>query len=168
MDTPGFKTILCPVDFGELSAHALQHANLLAGCGNAKVIAVYANWFEAPAYSTAGRVEELQRQYREAFVEAERSLRAFVDSTLGENAVNVETCVVEALPADSIRELACQYWCGADRDGDARPEWIQPLDARFGDRTDLAGEPGAAAYRARRSTRTGSAHLEPHRWHGGR
>ena len=112
MDTPGFKTILCPVDFGELSAHALRHTNLLAGCGNAKVIAFYANWFEAPAYFTAGRVEELQKQYREAFVEAERSLRAFVDSTLGENAVNVETRVVEALPADGIRELAAST--GAD------------------------------------------------------
>jgi nucleotide-binding universal stress UspA family protein len=112
MDTPGFRTILCPVDFGELSAHALRHANLLAGCGNAKVIAIYANWFEAPAYFTAGRVEELQKQYRGAFAEAERSLRAFVDSTIGENAVNVETRVVEALPADGIRELAAST--GAD------------------------------------------------------
>ena len=106
MDTPGFKTILCPVDFGELSAHALRHANLLAGCGNAKVIAIYANWFEAPAYFTAGRVLELQKQYREAFVEAERSLKAFGDSTLGETAGNVETRVVEALPADGILGLA--------------------------------------------------------------
>ncbi len=112
MDTPGFKTILCPVDFGELSAHALRHANLLAGCGNAKVIAIYANWFEAPAYFTAGRVEELQKQYREAFVEAQHSLKAFAGSTLGENAGNVETRVVEALPADGIRELAAST--GAD------------------------------------------------------
>jgi nucleotide-binding universal stress UspA family protein len=106
MDTPGLKTILCPVDFGELSAHALRHANLLAGCGNAKVIAIYANWFEAPAYFTAGRLEELQKQFREALGEAERSLKAFVDSTLGESGSNVETRVVEALPADGIRELA--------------------------------------------------------------
>ena len=106
MDTPGLKTILCPVDFGELSAHALRHANLLAGCGHAKVIAAYANWFEAPAYFTAGRVDELQKQFREAFGEAERSLKAFVDSTLGENAGNVETRVVEALPADGIQEIA--------------------------------------------------------------
>jgi nucleotide-binding universal stress UspA family protein len=106
MDTPGFKTILCPVDFGELSAHALRHANLLAGCGNAKVIAIYANWFEAPAYFTAGRVDELQKQFREALGEAERSLKAFVDSTLGESGDKVETRVVEALPADGIQELA--------------------------------------------------------------
>jgi nucleotide-binding universal stress UspA family protein len=90
----------------------LRHANLVAGCGNAKVIAVYANWFEAPAYFTAGRVENLQKQYREALGEAERSLRAFVDSTLGESAGNVETRLVEALPADGIRELAAST--GAD------------------------------------------------------
>src|ERR1017187_5286829 len=106
MDTPGFKTILCPVDFGELSAHALRHANLVAGCGNAKVIAVYANWFEAPAYFTAGRVENLQKQYREALGEAERSLRAFVDSTLGESEGKVVTRVVEALPADGIHPVS--------------------------------------------------------------
>lgn len=29
MDIPGFKTILCPVDYCELSADALRHANLL-------------------------------------------------------------------------------------------------------------------------------------------
>jgi nucleotide-binding universal stress UspA family protein len=112
MDTPGFKTILCPVDFGELSAHALRHANLLAGCGSAQVIAIYANWFEAPAYFTAGRVEELQKQFREALGEAERSLKAFVDSTLGESGDKVETRVVEALPADGILGLAAST--GAD------------------------------------------------------
>lgn len=112
MDTAGFKTILCPVDFGELSAHALRHANLLAGCGNARVIAVYANWLEAPAYFTAGRLAELQKQYREAFVEAETSLNAFVGSVLGEKAGNVETRVVEALPADGIQQLAAS--AGAD------------------------------------------------------
>ena len=106
MDTPGFKTILCPVDFGELSAHALRHANLLAACGNARVIAIYTNWFEAPPYFTSGRVDELQKQYREAFVEAERSLKALVGATLGENAGNIETRVVEAMPVDGIRELA--------------------------------------------------------------
>ena len=112
MDTPGFKTILCPVDFGELSAHALRHANLLAGCGQARVIAVYANWFEAPAYFTAGRLDELRRQFQEALGEAERSLKDFVDSTLGESGANVERRVVEALPANGIRELAAST--GAD------------------------------------------------------
>lgn len=111
-DTPGFKTIICPVDFGELSAYALRHANLLAGCRNAQVIAIYANWFEAPAYFTAGRVEELQKQFREALGEAERSLKAFVDSTLGESGDKVEARVVEALPADGILGLAAST--GAD------------------------------------------------------
>jgi nucleotide-binding universal stress UspA family protein len=112
MDTPGFKTILCPVDFGELSAHALRHAQLLAACGDARVIAIYANWFEAPPYFTAGRVDELRKQYREAFVEAEHSLKSFVSSTLGETAGNVETRVVEAMPVDGINQLAATT--GAD------------------------------------------------------
>ncbi len=107
MDASGFKTILCPIDFGELSAHALRHANLLAGCGHAKIIAVYANWFEAPAYFTSARLEELQHEFREAVGEAERGLKAFVNSTLGEGGVNVETHIIEALPADGIlREAA--------------------------------------------------------------
>jgi hypothetical protein len=29
MDTPGFKTIIYPAEYGELSADALRHANLL-------------------------------------------------------------------------------------------------------------------------------------------
>ena len=106
MENAVFKTILCPVDFGALSAHALRHASLLAGRGGGKVIAVHANWFEAPAYFTSGRVEELRRQYQEATVEAERGLRAFVESTLGADAVGVETRVVEALPADGIQRAA--------------------------------------------------------------
>ena len=112
MDTPGFKTILCPVDFGEPSAHALRHADLLAGCGHARVIAVYANWFEAPAYFTAGRLAELQKQFREALGEAERGLKDFIASTLGDSGGNIEKRVVEALPADGIRELAAS--AGAD------------------------------------------------------
>lgn len=112
MDNPGFKTILCPVDFSELSAHALRHVNRLAECGDAKVIAIYANRFEAPPYFTAGRVDELQRQFRDALGEAERSLKAFVDLTLGESGGKVETRVVEALPADGILEVAANT--GAD------------------------------------------------------
>lgn len=112
MDIPALKTILCPVDFSELSAHALRHAGMLAECASAKVVAVYADWFEAPAYFTAGRVEALQQQFRDAVGEAERSLKAFVNSTLGVRAVEVETRIVEALPVDGIRQLAADT--GAD------------------------------------------------------
>lgn len=106
MPTTGFETVLCPVDFSELSAHALRHAAVLAGCGHARIIAAYANRFEAPPYFTEGQVAELQGQFQESFSAAERSLKAFVESTLGESAGTVETRIVEGLPADAIRELA--------------------------------------------------------------
>ena len=106
MQTSAFETILCPVNFSELSAHALRHAVQMASCGHSRVIAAYANWFEAPPYFTEGRVVELHRQFQESFAEAERSLKAFVESTLGDSAGPVETRVAEGLPADAIRELA--------------------------------------------------------------
>jgi nucleotide-binding universal stress UspA family protein len=102
-----FETILVPVDFSEISAHALRTASLLAArCGRAKIIAMYANWFEAPPYFTVGRLAELQAEFSESLHLAERSLEAFVRSTLGDNADSVEVRAMEALPADGIRQLA--------------------------------------------------------------
>ena len=102
-----FETILVPVDFSEISAHALRAASLLAAhCGSARIIAAYANWFEAPPYFTVGRLAELQTEFRESLQLAEHSLGAFVRSTLGASADAVEGRAMEALPADGIRQLA--------------------------------------------------------------
>ena len=107
MRTPTFETILVPVDFSEISAHALRTASLLAArCGRAKIIAMYANWFEAPPYFTVGRLAELQAEFSESLHLAKHSLEAFVRSTLGDNADSVEVRAMEALPADGIRQLA--------------------------------------------------------------
>jgi nucleotide-binding universal stress UspA family protein len=105
MQPAGFDTILCPVDFSELSGQALRQAVRLATCGPGRVIAAYANWFEAPAYFTEGRVEELKREFTESQQQAERALEVFVKSTLSDQAALVETRVVEGLPADAIRKL---------------------------------------------------------------
>jgi nucleotide-binding universal stress UspA family protein len=102
-----FETILVPVDFSEISAHALRTASLLAArCGRAKIIAMYANWFEAPPYFTVGRLAELQAEFSESLQLAGHSLEVFVRSTLGDNADSVEVRAMEALPADGIRQLA--------------------------------------------------------------
>jgi nucleotide-binding universal stress UspA family protein len=102
MRTPTFETILVPVDFSEISAHALRTASLLAArCGRAKIIAMYANWFEAPPYFTVGRLAELQAEFSESLHLAEHSLEAFVRSTLGDNADSVEVRAMEALPGDA-------------------------------------------------------------------
>jgi nucleotide-binding universal stress UspA family protein len=105
MQTAGFSTILCPVDFSELSAQALRHAAALAKCGDARIVAAYANWFEAPPYFTEGRLAELESQFRESMGEAEHSLKDFVKSTLGDGAAAVDTRVVDGLPADAILDL---------------------------------------------------------------
>ncbi|MDR3701407.1 MAG: universal stress protein [Candidatus Sulfopaludibacter sp.] len=82
-----FETILVPVDFSEISAHALRTASLLREhCGHGSLTALYANWFEAPPYVTSGRLEELQKEFRESL--------AYAEGALG------------ALPADAIREAA--------------------------------------------------------------
>ena len=93
MQPLGFDTILCPVDFSELSGHALRAAARLAVCKPARVIAAYANWFEVPAYFTQGRIEELNREFTESVRMAERALEAFVKSTLGDQSAGVETRV---------------------------------------------------------------------------
>jgi len=59
MQTPSFGSTLVPVDFSEVSAHALRTAALLRQhCGDGDLIARYANWFEAPPYFTTSRLGE--------------------------------------------------------------------------------------------------------------
>ncbi len=106
MNSYSFATILCPVDFSEISSHALRTASLLAACGNATLVAAYANWFEAPPYFTEARIEGLEREIRESAQAAQESLAEFVKAELGERAAWVETRVVDGLPADGIRTAA--------------------------------------------------------------
>jgi len=106
METPRFETILVPIDFSEPSAHALRLAASMAEhCRGGHLVAMYANWFEAPPYFTSGRLDELREEFRESLSSAENSLKLFAGSTLGaSNGVQVRA--LEALPADGIRELA--------------------------------------------------------------
>ena len=107
MQAGTFRTILVPTDFSDVSADALRTANLLREhCGHGKVVVMYANWFEAPPYFTSGRLDELQKEFRESLHLAEESLGAFVRSTLGGIPDSVNVRVIEALPADGIRRLA--------------------------------------------------------------
>ncbi len=103
--------ILCPVDFSELSAHALRFAAHLASDGSGKILAAYADSFEAPPYFTEGRIEELRREFVESREAAERGLKEFADSALGGRSA-VETRVMEGFPADVIRKLASDTAAG--------------------------------------------------------
>jgi nucleotide-binding universal stress UspA family protein len=106
MSTIGFDVILCPVDFSDISANALRQAAALAECANGRLTAAHAISFEAPPYFTEGKIEELKRQAQESKLDAERSLIAFVESTLGEGGRNAETIVVEGSPSEAIPKLA--------------------------------------------------------------
>ena len=107
MQAGTFQTILVPVDFSDLSAGALRTANQFRErCGHAHVEAMYADWFEAPPYFTSGRLGELQKEYRKSLHLAQESLGAFVRSTLGGMPDSTGVRVIEALPADGIRQLA--------------------------------------------------------------
>ena len=108
MQAHTFGTILVPVDFSEISAHALRTAALLREhCGRGNLIAMHANRFEAPPYFTPGRMAELQREFRDALAFAEQSLEAFVESTLGTTDI-ARVRAVDAFPADGIRDLAAR------------------------------------------------------------
>ncbi len=102
---PNDDPILCPVDFSEVSGYALRYAAELAGCSQDRLLALHAIWWEAPAYFTQARVDELRKEFRKAHGMAARTLGRFVESTLGASAREVETRMLEALPADAIRQV---------------------------------------------------------------
>ena len=110
MDAHGFETILAPVDFSEISGHALRTASLIRDhCGQGTILAMYAHWFEAPPYFTSGRLDELQAEFRKSLQLAEESLRGHVRAALGARADAVTVRAFEALPADAIRETAGRH-----------------------------------------------------------
>jgi len=100
------RHILCPVDFSDLSAHALRYASMLARCGNARLVVAYAESFSPPPYFTESQLGELERQTRDAFRGAESALRRFVDAERDAEAASAtEVRIVEALPVDGILQL---------------------------------------------------------------
>ena len=102
----GIRQILSPVDFSDLSAHALRYASMLTRCGSARLVVAYAQSFSPPPYFTEGQVGELERQFHDAFQGAEAALRRFVDAELNAEAASAtEVRIVEAMPVDAIRRL---------------------------------------------------------------
>ena len=106
--TPMFETIVCPVDFSEISRDALRYAGMLAECGRTRLVVAYADRYEAPPYFTPGRLAELEEEHRQALRGFGDSLRAFVQETLGSRTPPVETRLLEAYPADGIREITAR------------------------------------------------------------
>lgn len=112
MSTNGFDVVLCPVDFSDISADALRQAASLTACTSGKLVVAYANWLDVPPYFTESTIENLKRQARDSMQHAQRSLRTFVESTLGPAGREVETRVVEGSPVQAIPRLAEEAHAG--------------------------------------------------------
>jgi nucleotide-binding universal stress UspA family protein len=112
MENDAGEAILCPVDFSEVSAHALEYAAEISQCRRAPAIVLHTSWWEVPPYFTPARIAELQKEFRSAQRAAAASLRKFVDSVLGPAGADVETRTLEALPADGIRRIAHETGAG--------------------------------------------------------
>ena len=96
------ERVLCPVDFSDLSAGALRVAGRIAAKAGARLEVVHAYAWEAPAYITQARMEEMAEQHRAAFAASGEALRAFVETQIP--GVAAETVVVEGRAMDAIRK----------------------------------------------------------------
>ncbi len=105
------RHILAPVDFSELSAHALRYAGRLAKCSGADLTALYADPFEPPPYFTERHLEQVKEQFETAKGQAEAYLRKFLAAQIPD-LDGARAVVREGLPADAIRGAATDL--GAD------------------------------------------------------
>jgi len=108
MAIEGLQHVLCPVDFSELSALALRHADAFANCGGARLTVLYANPLLPPPHADSVQRAEMEEQFRKWHADAAVKLRTFVNNTIGADATGAQTAVVEALPVDGIRAVAAQ------------------------------------------------------------
>jgi nucleotide-binding universal stress UspA family protein len=109
MAAPDFRTILCPIDFSELSAAAVRVAARLSRPGE-RLLALHADEWQAPAYFTEANIEELRLQFRQFAGQAEERLRQFVVDALKEQAVEVK--IVEGSPAEAILRVSDETRAG--------------------------------------------------------
>lgn len=102
--TPLSGSILCPVDFSEISASALRLAALIGSRCLCPVTALHAQWFEVPPYLTVGHAEQIQAQLRDSLEEARFALLRFVRETVGDDALAIH--VEEGDPREAILRVA--------------------------------------------------------------
>jgi nucleotide-binding universal stress UspA family protein len=101
MDKLQPERILCPTDFSDMAAFALQYAKVVAEGFQARLIVLYAETFEPPPYFTSDQQRNLLKSLARSHKAAERHLSRYVDSQVGE-ALQAETLVVEGPPFRAI------------------------------------------------------------------
>lgn len=102
-----FQTVLCPVDFSDCSAHALQAAAKLAAVGGAKLVLLHAVHLEVPAYMTEGTAHEIRRQLASGREEAARHLNEWAAPYLTDG-VTAEVVIDERPAVEAIHALAAK------------------------------------------------------------
>jgi len=82
MSRTPFQSILCPVDFSDCSAAALDAAAGLAALASVALTVLHATHVELPSYFTESGAEELRRQLAAARGAAEDELRKWAEARL--------------------------------------------------------------------------------------
>jgi nucleotide-binding universal stress UspA family protein len=105
------KHILCPVDFSEYSAAALQVAGVIAKDFGSEVVVLHVQSLEAPAYFTVAQTQALRTQLRRSIRAAKKHARDFAHKHLSERVAH-RVMVMEDDPVSAI--LKTQQEIGAD------------------------------------------------------
>jgi len=95
------RRILCPVDFSDYSATALQIAGYLAQSFDAEIRVFHAQRFDAPVYFTSAQLQSLKKQLRRSLRGAREFLEDFANRHLPDN-VRRSMRLVEGDPVDAI------------------------------------------------------------------
>ncbi len=125
------STILCPVDFSELSDLALKYAATGARAFAANLVIFHAQRFELPPYFTSGQIADLKRQHQGEKARAKDFLRLHVRKVLGPAAdeIRMQFDLEDSHPVDAILSAAERHQAelivmGTHGRGGAKRLWL--------------------------------------------
>lgn len=105
------STILCSVDFSEISDLALKHAATGASVFKSELVVFHAQSFALPPYFTSSQIAELKRQRQGEKARARDFLRLHVKKILGPaaEAIRIKYDLEDAHPVDAILAAAKRH-----------------------------------------------------------
>ncbi len=106
MSSLGIHTILCPVDFSELSALALKYAAGFQKCSGGRMVVLFANPYLPPPQLSTLQQKHLAEAWKESKADSDKFLKAFVEKHVGSEGESRETKVMDSTPVDAIIETA--------------------------------------------------------------
>ncbi|MDD5541757.1 MAG: universal stress protein [Acidobacteriia bacterium] len=106
MNSFGLKSILCPIDFSDLSALALRYASDFRKCSGGRLEVLYANAFLPPPQLTSTQRNHLAEAWKESKNSTQQYLDSFVAKVLPQAKEELECHVVDSSPVEAIVEAA--------------------------------------------------------------